>query len=93
MVSQECGDWQAQLERSQREKKVAEKELERVLAQKPLEVAQTGENLHELQKRVCVAERAKDNALVKLEGLTAANKRLESTYVKDISIVCARLTS
>ena len=55
-----------------------EKELEGVLQQKPLEVTRTGDNLHELQKRACLAERARDDAHVKLEALTAANKRLES---------------
>lgn len=75
---QECARQQAQLERCQREKKAVEKELEKVLEQKPLEVAQTGENLHELQKRVCVAERARDDTRVKLEALTATNRRLES---------------
>lgn len=69
------------MERSQREKKAVEKELDKVLAQKPLEMVQTGENLHELQKRVCVAERARDDAHVKLEALRAAKKRLESKYV------------
>lgn len=65
------------MERSQREKKVVEKELEKALAKRPLEIVQTGESLHEFQKRMCVAERAKDDALVKLEAVTAANKRQE----------------
>ena len=55
-----------------------EKELEKNHAQKPLEIVQTGENLHELQKRVCVAERARDDALVRVEALTAKIKSLES---------------
>lgn len=55
-----------------------EKELEKTQAQKPLEIVQTGENLHELQKRVCVAERARDDAQVKVEALTAKTKSLES---------------
>lgn len=75
---QECGERQAQLERCQREKKVAEKELEKAQAQKPLEIVQTGENLHELQKRACVAERARDDAMVRVEALTAKAKTLES---------------
>ena len=65
------------MERCQREKKMVEKELEKAQAQKPLELVRTGENIHELQKRVCVAERARDDVLVKLESLQAANKRLE----------------
>lgn len=78
---QEVGERQAQLERCQREKKVVEKELEKALAQKPLELIQAGENIHELQKRVCIAERGRDDALVKLEASEAANKRLEKKYV------------
>ena len=69
------------MERSQREKKMVEKELEKTLAQKPLDVAQTGDNIHELQKRVCVAERARDDAQVKLEGVTVKNKMLEAKCV------------
>ena len=57
---------------------MVEKELEKAQAQKPLELVQTGESIHELQKRVCVAERARDDALVKLEAIQAANKRLEN---------------
>lgn len=68
------------MERCQREKKMLEKELEKAQAQKPLELVQTGDSLHELQKRVCVAERARDDALVKLEAVTAKAKRLESKY-------------
>lgn len=82
ILLQECGECRAQLERSQREKKSVEKELEKALGQKPLEIVQTGENLHEFHKRVCVAERARDDALVKLEALTAINNRLEATYAK-----------
>lgn len=61
---------------------MVEKELEKTLAQKPLDVAQTGDNIHEFQKRVCVAERAKDDAVVKLEGLTVKNRMLEAKCVK-----------
>ncbi len=69
------------MERCQREKKAVEKELEKAQAQKPLDMVQTGENLLELQKRVCIAERARDDALGKLEALTAKTKRLETKYV------------
>ena len=72
------GERQAQLERCQREKKVVEKELEKALAQKPLRLIQAGENIHELQKRICVAERARDDAQVKLEASEAANQRLST---------------
>lgn len=61
-----------------REKKAIEKELERATSQGPLEQARAGEALHELQSRVCVAERARDEALRRLEGETATRKRLEA---------------
>ena len=63
------------LERVQRERKVAEKELEKALSQKPMETARTGNSLHELQKRTCIAERARDDALLKLENTNVSLKR------------------
>lgn len=60
------------LERLQREKKAVEKELEKALSQKPVETARVGESLHELHKRVCIAERARDDALVKFESANAS---------------------
>lgn len=79
------------MERCQREKKVVEKELEKTQAQKPLEIVQTGENLHELQKRVCVAERARDDAVVRVEALTAKAKSMESKYAVQRPAMCMYL--
>jgi hypothetical protein len=78
------------LERCQREKKAVEKELEKTQAQKPLEIVQTGENLHEFQKRACVAERARDDAVVRVEALTAKAKSLQAKYVASIQCLLAR---
>lgn len=76
--SQECSEWQVQVERAQREKKSVEKELERVLVQGPLEQVRAGDTIHELQSRVCMAERVRDEALVKLESESATRRRLEA---------------
>lgn len=81
VITQECGERQAQLERSQRERKTVEKELDKANARKPLEMVQTGENLYELQKRACLAERARDDLHVKVEALNATIKRLKSRLI------------
>ena len=73
----ECGEHQAQFERCLREKKMVEKELESINAERPAEIRQTGESMHNLQTRACLAERAKDDALVRLEAQVAQVKRLE----------------
>lgn len=78
--TQECAEHQAQQERTYREKRSLEKELEKALSYKPVELVQTGDSIHELQKRACVAERARDDALVKMESMYATIKRLESRY-------------
>lgn len=77
MYLQECGERQAMLERVQREKKAAEKELEKALSQKPIEVTRTGDSLHELQKRACIAERARDDTQVKLDSANVSLKRAD----------------
>lgn len=65
------------METCQREKKAVEKELEKSLAQVPLELKKNEENMHELQKRVILAERLKDDMLLKVEHLEAKVKELE----------------
>lgn len=82
-ILQECGERQVVLDRLQREKRIAEKELEKALSQKPVETQRTGETLHELHRRVCVAERARDDALLKFEGATASLKRAESNLEEE----------
>ncbi len=74
---QECGECQAQLESCQREKKLIEKELDKSLAQVPLELKKNEENMHELQKRMILAERLKDDALHKVDSLEARINELE----------------
>ena len=76
------------MERVLREKKKVEKELERTVAQGPLEHAWAGETLHELQTRTCVAERARDEATMKLESTMATLRRLETRFVCVRSIFC-----
>ena len=57
---------------------MVERELEGALAAAPLQHTQTGEALHELQSRVCVAERARDEALLQVKRESAARKRAEA---------------
>lgn len=54
-----------------------EKELEKAYAQVPLELKKTEESMHELQKRMILAERLKDDTLLKVESLEARIKELE----------------
>jgi len=65
------------LESCQREKKLAEKELDKSHAQVPLELRKNEENMHELQKRMILAERLKDDMLMKVESLEARIRELE----------------
>ena len=62
---------------------MVEKELEKALSQKPVETQRTGETLHELHRRVCIAERARDDALLKFESATASLKRAESNLEEE----------
>ena len=77
LLSQECGQRQAQCERAQREKKTVEKELEKMLRHTPQETTQRGEVLHELQTRACAAERARDDVTLKLDGALTSVKSLK----------------
>ena len=54
-----------------------EKELEKSIAQVPLELKKNEENMHELQKRMILAERLKDDMLLKVEHMEAKIKELE----------------
>lgn len=65
------------MESCQREKKLVEKELEKSIAQVPLELKKNEENMHELQKRMILAERLKDDMLLKVEHMEAKIKELE----------------
>lgn len=90
---QECSERQVQVERALREKKMVEKELERAVAQGPLEHTQAGETLYELQKRACMAERTRDEATIKLENTVATLRRLETRSASvcmssEIYLVC-----
>lgn len=76
---QESSERQVQLERALREKKAVEKELERAIARGPLQHTQT---LHELQSRVCAAERERDSALLRLDNEVTQRKRAESGLVQ-----------
>ena len=89
LTLQECSERQVQVERALQEKKMVEKELERAVAQGPLEHTQAGESLYELQKRACMAERARDEATIKLENTVATLRRLEarSVYVCSLKFI------
>lgn len=54
-----------------------EKELEKAYAYRPVEIKQTGENMHDLQRRACLAERVREDTLVKFEAQGAQVMRLE----------------
>ena len=78
MSIQECGERQAQCERALRDKRAVEKELEKLSRYSPKESTQRGNILHELQSRVCAAERARDNAVMKLDTALTTIKSLEA---------------
>ena len=82
-LEEESSQRKAHLERALREKKTAEKELERVLQQGPLEQVRTGDSIHDLQTRACAAERARDEAVLKMKSAQATLKRLETSLAEE----------
>lgn len=78
MPQQECGERQAQCERALRDKRAVEKELEKLSRYSPQESTQRGNVLHELQSRVCASDRARDDAVMKLDTALTTIKRLEA---------------
>ena len=80
---QECGEKQTLLERAQREKKTAERELERVTAQHTLKSSQVGESIQQLHSRVQEAERAGEEARRKMEVALLGQRTAEARWVEE----------
>ena len=78
---QECGEKQALIERSQREKNAVEIELERVKEKLSMEVSKTEETLQRLQSRVYEAEQAADVAHRKMDSALMAQRAAETRYI------------
>ena len=66
------------MERARREKKAAEKELQRVRARQPEEAARVGESLQQLRNRVQEAERAGEQARRRMENALVAQQAAEA---------------
>ena len=77
----ECGQKQALLERTQREKKAVETDLERVREKLPAEAAKSGEALQRLQTRMHEAEQAAEEACMKRDSALMAQRATETRYV------------
>lgn len=75
---QECGEKQALIERTQREKKAVERELERVRERGPVESARAAETLQQLQHRLHEAERAGEEARRRTENALMAQQTAEA---------------
>ena len=78
MWTQECGEKQALLERTQREKKSVEKKLELAREREPVEVAKTEETLQQLYNRVHEVERTSEEARKKMEIALMAQRTAEA---------------
>ncbi|XP_065884311.1 sodium channel and clathrin linker 1-like [Dysidea avara] len=81
----ECADKGNTLEKILREKKTVEKELELALQQTPTDTERSSEVIHDYHIKLSAAERARDEALVKLDSLQAAHQRLEAVIHQDKS--------
>ncbi|CAI8004578.1 Sodium channel and clathrin linker 1 [Geodia barretti] len=79
----ECGEKQAIIERSQREKNAAEMECERAKEKLTMEAAKTEETLQTLQTRVCEAELAADEAHRKMDNALMAKRAAESSLTEE----------
>lgn len=84
-LEMEGAEKQAQLERSLREKSAVEKELEKLYQEGPSEIARAGMTFDELQKRSGQAERARDEALRKVDSLNSTLKKMETKHEQDKS--------
>jgi chromosome segregation ATPase len=71
---------QNMLERAQREKKTVEKELEKVLQERPGDSFRHSDILQQLQSRVCVAERARNELQLKLDAVTSQCRQKEISW-------------
>jgi len=60
-----------------RDKKGLEMELDKLLKQAPQQTIQQGDVLHDLQARVCAAERNRDNSNLKLDNAVTTVRSLE----------------
>ncbi|XP_032229779.2 sodium channel and clathrin linker 1 isoform X2 [Nematostella vectensis] len=82
-LEMEGAEKQAQLERVYREKDAVEKELEKVYQEGPCEIERVGMTFEELQKRVSIAEMARDEASVKTDTLNSVVKRQEHRFEQE----------
>ena len=55
--------------------------LVQALQQAPADTERSSEIIHDYHVKLSAAERARDEALVKLDSLQAAHQRLEAVYV------------
>ena len=76
----EGAEKQAQLERALREKGAVEKELEKIYQEGPAEITRTGMTFEQLQKKIIVAEKTKEEALQARESLTSLVHKMEKKH-------------
>lgn len=76
---QESSERQAQCDRAIREKRAAEGELEQLYKEGLQSGAKDSSAFEDLNRRACNAERTRDEALVKLDAMSAEHRRLEMT--------------
>lgn len=79
MLLQENSERQAELDRAIREKRAAESELERIYQEGVLQGSKENNEYNQLTLRACNAERARDEAVMKVDSLTNQLRRLEMT--------------
>lgn len=89
----ENSERQAELDRAVREKRAAESELERIYQEGILQGSKENNEYNQLTLRACNAERARDDAVMKVDSLTNQLRRLEMTYKQEKSQLTSELDS
>ncbi|XP_028401902.1 sodium channel and clathrin linker 1-like isoform X2 [Dendronephthya gigantea] len=79
-MEMEGAEKQAQLERALREKGAVEKELEKIYQEGPSEITRTGMTFEQLQKKIIIAEKTKEEALQARESLTSLVHKMEKKH-------------
>ncbi|CAB4001168.1 sodium channel and clathrin linker 1-like [Paramuricea clavata] len=79
-MEMEGAEKQAQLERALREKGAVEKELEKIYQEGPSEITRTGMTFEQLQKKIIIAEKTKEEALQARESLTSLMHKMEKKH-------------
>ncbi|CAH1776933.1 unnamed protein product [Owenia fusiformis] len=88
----EAGEKQAQLERAVREKRAVESELEKIYQEGLVQGSKEYGTQDDLTRRMCNAERLKEEAMLKLESLQNTLNRKEKNFTQETSQLQSQVT-